>query len=118
MFVDFPFTLEVRLVDAPSAGVTQEEGHTGFLIHLPSFYGRIKPPRSVSSSIVKSTSVYPRINRILFFGWGGKIRVRVTAPRFELTSKRQKKVSRLPTEPTGRPANNLDDSCCYCFILF
>ena len=30
-----PFILDVRLVDAP-AGVTQEEGHTGFLIHLPS----------------------------------------------------------------------------------
>ena len=29
-----PFTLDVRLVDAP-AGVTQEEGQTGFL-HLPS----------------------------------------------------------------------------------
>ena len=28
-----PFILDVRLVDAP-AGVTQEEGHTGFLIHL------------------------------------------------------------------------------------
>ena len=27
--------LDVRLVDVP-AGVTQEEGHTGFLIHLPS----------------------------------------------------------------------------------
>ena len=31
----FPFILDVRLVDVP-AGVTQEEGHTGFLIHLPS----------------------------------------------------------------------------------
>ena len=30
-----PFILDVRLVDIPSAGVTQEEGHTGFL-HLPS----------------------------------------------------------------------------------
>ena len=31
-----PFILDViRLVDVP-AGVTQEEGHTGFLIHLPS----------------------------------------------------------------------------------
>ena len=30
-----PFILDVRLVGAP-AGVTQEEGHTGFLIHLPS----------------------------------------------------------------------------------
>ena len=29
-----PFILDVRLVDAP-AGVTQEKGHTGFLIHLP-----------------------------------------------------------------------------------
>ena len=29
-----PFIPDVRLVDAP-AGVTQEEGHTGFL-HLPS----------------------------------------------------------------------------------
>ena len=33
--VVFPFILDVRLVDVP-AGVTQEEGHTGFLIHLPS----------------------------------------------------------------------------------
>ena len=38
-----------------------------------------------------------------FFLWG-KIPVRVTTPRFELTSQRQK-VSRLPTEPPGgRPA--------------
>ena len=29
-----PFILDVRLVEVP-AGVTQEEGHTGFL-HLPS----------------------------------------------------------------------------------
>ena len=33
--VFFPFILDVRLVDVP-AGVTQEEGHTGFLIRLPS----------------------------------------------------------------------------------
>ena len=33
--VFFPFILDVRLVDVP-AGVTQEEGHTGFFIHLPS----------------------------------------------------------------------------------
>ena len=32
--IAIPFTLDVRLVDVP-AGVTQEEGHTGFL-HLPS----------------------------------------------------------------------------------
>ena len=35
MCVVIPFILDVRLVDAPPAGVTQEEGHTGFL-HLPS----------------------------------------------------------------------------------
>ena len=34
MCVIIPLILNVRLVDAP-AGVTQEEGHTGFL-HLPS----------------------------------------------------------------------------------
>ena len=33
--VAIPFILNVRLVDVP-AGVTQEKGHTGFLIHLPS----------------------------------------------------------------------------------
>ena len=33
--VGIPFTLDVRLVDV-LAGVTQEEGHAGFLIHLPS----------------------------------------------------------------------------------
>ena len=33
--VVIPCILDVRLVDVP-AGVTQEEGHTGFLIHLPS----------------------------------------------------------------------------------
>ena len=33
--VVIPFILDVRLADV-SAGVTQEEGHTGFLIHLPS----------------------------------------------------------------------------------
>ena len=32
--VGIPFILDVKLVDVP-AGVTQEEGHTGFL-HLPS----------------------------------------------------------------------------------
>ena len=31
----FPFILDIRFVGR-TAGVTQEEGHTGFLIHLPS----------------------------------------------------------------------------------
>ena len=33
--VVIPFILDVTFVDVP-AGVTQEEGHTGFLIHFPS----------------------------------------------------------------------------------
>ena len=33
--VIIPYFLNVRLVDVP-AGVTQEEGHIGFLIHRPS----------------------------------------------------------------------------------
>ena len=33
--VFFPFILDVRVVDVP-AGVTQEKGHTGFVIHLSS----------------------------------------------------------------------------------
>ena len=33
VYLVIPFILDVRLVDAP-AGVTPEEGHTGFL-HLP-----------------------------------------------------------------------------------
>ena len=36
--VVIPFILDVRLVGAP-AGVTQEEGHTGFIIPLPSHRG-------------------------------------------------------------------------------
>ena len=47
--VVIPFILDIGLVDVP-AGVTQEEGHTGFLIHLPSavlalifLAGRIQP---------------------------------------------------------------------------
>ena len=35
VYVIIPFILDVRLVDVP-AGVRQAEGHTGFLIHLPS----------------------------------------------------------------------------------
>ena len=50
------FILDVRLVGAP-VGVTQEEGHTGFL-HLP--FAAYFP-----SSTVKSNFVYSRINRPL-----------------------------------------------------
>ena len=47
--VVIPFILDARFVDVP-AGVTQEEDHTGFLVHLPSavlalifLAGRIQP---------------------------------------------------------------------------
>ena len=51
--VAIPFILDVRHVDAP-AGVTQEEGHTGFFLHLTSavlalsfIVRRIQPPLSL-----------------------------------------------------------------------
>ena len=65
--VVIPFILDVRLVDAP-AGVTQEEGHTGFL-HLPSavlaliLLSREGFSHPFPSSTMKSNFVYPRINR-------------------------------------------------------
>ena len=36
MCVFVPFILDVKFVGCTSRGVTQEEGHTGFLIPLPS----------------------------------------------------------------------------------
>ena len=60
--VVIPFILGIRFVDVP-AGVTQEEGHTGFL-RLPSavpaliFIARRIQPRSFPSSTVKSNFVY------------------------------------------------------------
>ena len=64
--VVIPFILDVRLVDVP-AGVIQEEGHTGFL-HLPSavlalIFIAQGFSRPFPSSTVKSSFVYPRINR-------------------------------------------------------
>ena len=55
-------------LDVP-AGVTQEEGHTGFLIHLfflrcvPSFFSREGVSLSFPSLTVKSNFVYQRFNR-------------------------------------------------------
>ena len=67
----FPFILDVRLVDAP-AGVTQEEGHTGFLhlsfsavIALFFFARRIQPSPFPSSTGKSTFFVYPRICRFL-----------------------------------------------------
>ena len=91
-----------------SAGVTQE-GHTGFLIHLPSaalalifIARRIQPFLSLVDREVEFRVL---TGQLFSTCWAflGKIPVRVTAPRFELTSQRQK-VSRLPTEPPGRPS--------------
>ena len=87
-----PFILDVRLVDAP-AGVTQEEGHTGFLTHLPSavlafifIARRIQPSLSPVDREVEFC-VYPRINRSpfvghdFFFFLNEKSQFYVTAPR-------------------------------------
>ena len=91
-------------MDAP-AGVTQEEGHTRFLIRLPSavlalfFLAiRIQPFLSLVDREVEFCVLL-----VWHFFMRKKIPVRVTTPRFELTSQRQK-VSRLPIEPQGRPA--------------
>ena len=73
-FVVIPFIMDVRLqfsvqnVDAQQGGVTQEEGHTGFLFPtfllrcLPRFLSREGLSRHFPSSTVKSNLVYPRLN--------------------------------------------------------
>ena len=54
LFVVIPFFLDVRLVDVP-AGVTQEEGHTGFLIY---------PPSAVLTLIFLARRIQPFFSRI------------------------------------------------------
>ena len=91
-------------------------GQTGFL-HLPSavlalifLARRIQPFLSV---VDREVEFCVPTNYLFSTCWAfsilfflcGKIPVRVTAPRFELTSQRQK-VSRLPKEPPGRPCNS------------
>ena len=68
-----PFILDVRLVDLP-AGVTQEEGHTGFL-HLPSavlalifLARRFQPFLSLVDREVEFCLQYQRINRFPLVG--------------------------------------------------
>ena len=99
MCVVIPFILNVRRVDAP-AGVTQDFSSTFLLRYLPLFSSREGLSRPFPSSTVKSSFVYPRIKRsplighiclyiYFYFFLRGKIPVRVTAPRFELTSQRR-----------------------------
>ena len=64
-----PIILDVRLVDVP-AGVTQEEGYTGFLNHLPSaviaftfLARRIQPFLSL---VYREVEFSVRINRSSF----------------------------------------------------
>ena len=90
-------------LDVP-AGVTQEEGHTRFLIHLPSavrafqFFSREGFSRSFPSSTVKSNFLYLRFNRYalvrryyyyyyLFFSYK-----KSQLPGFELTSQRVRRL--------------------------
>ena len=110
------FVCVVRLVVA-LAGVIQEESHTGTL-HLPSvelallFIARriLSSPSLVDREV---DFVYPRIDRSLLVGhvffiiyslfFVRKNPSWCDCTRFELASQPQK-VSRLPTEPPGRPA--------------
>ena len=83
-------------------GVTQEEGHTGFL-HLPSavlslifIARRIQPflslvDREVDFFFLLAISSFSTCWAFFFFFERGKTPFRVTrTPRFELTSQRQK----------------------------
>ena len=63
--VFFLFFWTSSSLDVP-AGVTQEEGHTGFLTHLPSavrvlFFSREEFSHSFPSSTVKSNFVYYQV---------------------------------------------------------
>ena len=93
----FPFILDVRVVGVP-AGVTQEEGHTGFLIHLPSavlalifLARRIQPflsfvDREVEFLCAKDFNRSPPVG--LFFGGGGGSEEKFQLTGFEITSQR------------------------------
>ena len=93
--VVIPFILDVRSVDAP-AGVTQEEGRTGFLIHLSAVRALIFLARRIQRFLYlvnrEVEFCAQRINR-------SPLVARVTTPRFELKSQCQKVLS----EPPGRP---------------
>ena len=65
---------------------------------------RIQPSLSLVDREVKLLSTHEISVLHLLCMMRRKIPARVIAPRFELTSQRQK-VSRLPTEPLGRPAS-------------
>ena len=80
--VVFPFILDDGLVDVP-AGATQKEGHTGFLIHLPSavlalmfLARRIQPFLSLVDREVEflctNESIVLHVLRHLFFFFVGK----------------------------------------------
>ena len=101
-----------------SRGHTEERGHTEILALLSVavlafiFIARRNQPslslvdREVEFWVPTNQSFSHHVEHfnLIFIFLRGKIPVRVTAaPRFELTPQRQK-VSRLPTEPPGRPA--------------
>ena len=104
--------------------VTQEEGHTGFL----HFRSAVLPLIFVARIIQLPLSLVDRevefcvltiqcsllVRHFIFISYflGGKILVRVTASRFDLTSQRQK-VSKLLTEqPPGWQVSKIYISIC------
>ena len=102
-------TTSFSIICGRTSRVTQEEGHTGFFFSTScgicrNFFSREGFSRPFSSSTVKSNlCTHESIVLHLLGVMREKIPVRGTAPRFELTSQRQK-VSRLPSEPPGRPS--------------
>ena len=99
-------------MDVPT-GVTQEEGHTGFLLrYLPQFVSREGFSRSFPSSIGISNFVYQRSNRspfvghfyFLFYFYEEKSQL----PGFELTSQRVKIFRGFqPNHPGDRILNEI-----------
>ena len=86
-------------MDVP-AGVTQEEGHTGFMYLPPAMLALIFLARRIQPflSLVDREVEFCVLTILIVLHLLG-----MTTTRFGLKSQRQK-VSRLPTESPGRPA--------------
>ena len=107
------YTTPFRLIWGCTSRVTQKERldrkYICTIFHLPSAVLTMIFYREKDSAVPfpcrpwsRTLCTHDRIVLHLLGMMREKIPVRVTAPRFEPTSQRQK-VSRLPTEPPGRP---------------
>ena len=102
------WTYDVPARATQAEGITQDFSSTFLLRCLPSFFSREGFSHSFSSSTVKSNIVYERFNRsplvghFFFFSIFSCGKIPVTGIRTHVPT--CQKVSRLPTEPPGRPA--------------